>query len=146
MSIDMIHDRKVLKTLRRLSFGYFALAAMFIGMFLISAQYGDIRSLVTALKDPPFRNLSVYASLNIILSLAIGITLVFKKVISRRLIILIISFAAAVVLLDIPPILKEVLNYIKHSKANIPFTTIIFIIHGWLLCLVYLQSKKLKLI
>lgn len=142
----MIHDHKALKTLRWLSFGYFALAAMFIGMFLISAQYGDIRSLVTALKDPPFRNLSVYASLNIILSLAIGITLVFKKVISRRLIILIISFAAAVVLLDIPPILKEVLNYIRHSEVNIPFTTIIFIFHGWLLSLICLYSKKLKLI
>jgi hypothetical protein len=115
------------------------LSCLFGGILVITAQFVSTDRLFTlnSLKlffDPTL----LYFVVNFLFSVIIVVALSQKRV---NLLIYIVELVALLLLLDIVPIVTQIINIFKQEDIQVPFTIVIFMFHVYLLYLLYLLIK-----
>jgi hypothetical protein len=126
-------DKKLNRDQKILGLCYLIFAGMFLSMLYIYASYFEsfeyfLRNFINT-----FNYFFFYMTINLIVSLFIGSTLI---VIGRQheiLFDLVLVMTAILVILDIIPIGKEIMNFLINKSIIMPWTILLFCFHSYLL-------------
>lgn len=108
---------------------YLALSVLFGNMIMMTYMYMRSLKINYAVLDLFMTYTWLYTIFNFLLSSSTGILLLIMRGLKDLLWKIIIAMSGILILLDVPPIIREVKGLILNGTANLPWTIIIFAIH-----------------